>query len=78
MLIRFFIFMISLITPLYAFSYIGPGVGLSALGSILAFIAIILLLIIGFIWYPLKKIIKKNRTFDHDPIDENSDKSSGF
>jgi hypothetical protein len=44
--------------PGLAQAYVGPGVGLSALGSVLAFIGAVFLLIVGFLWYPIKRLIK--------------------
>lgn len=46
------------LAPNLLHAYVGPGVGLSALGSILAFIGAIFLLIAGFLWYPIKRLIK--------------------
>lgn len=45
-----------------AFAYVGPGAGLTAMGTTLAVLLVILLAVIGFIWYPLKRIIRKRRT----------------
>ncbi len=45
--------------PTSVFAYIGPGTGISAIGSFLALIAAICAAILGFIWYPLKRILKK-------------------
>lgn len=42
-------------------AYIGPGAGLSAIGSLLALIAAIVVAIFGFLWYPLKRIIRKRK-----------------
>ena len=42
-------------------AYVGPGVGLSALGSILAFLGTVLLLLVGFVWYPLKRFLSRHR-----------------
>lgn len=42
-------------------AYVGPGVGLSALGSILAFLGTVLLLLVGFVWYPLKRLLSRRR-----------------
>lgn len=44
--------------PALAHAYVGPGAGLSAIGSILAFLGAIFLLIVGFFWYPVKRFIK--------------------
>lgn len=40
-------------------AYVGPGVGLSAIGSVLAFIGAVFLLIVGFLWYPIKRLLKR-------------------
>lgn len=50
-----------LCAPALSHAYVGPGAGLSAIGSILAFIGTILLLIIGFFWYPIKRLIKSKK-----------------
>lgn len=50
---------LSLTAP--AFAYIGPGAGLSAIGSVLSFLGVIFLLLAGYIWYPIKRLIKSIR-----------------
>ena len=45
--------------PNVAEAYMGPGAGLSAIGTIIALIGAILLAAVGFIWYPLKRIRRK-------------------
>jgi hypothetical protein len=47
-------------------AYVGPGVGLSAIGSVLAFIGAIFLLIVGFLWYPIKRLLKRRQKPDED------------
>ena len=42
-----------------AYGYVGPGAGLSAIGAFLAAVLAIILAIFGFIWYPVKRLIKK-------------------
>ena len=44
--------------PTISQAYVGPGSGLSAIGSIIAFIGTVFLLIIGFLWYPIKRLLK--------------------
>jgi len=44
-----------------AAAYIGPGAGLGAIGTVFAVIGAILLMLVGFIWYPAKRLIKKLR-----------------
>ena len=48
-----------LLAPMPAAAYVGPGAGLSAIGSALALIAAIGLAIVGFIWYPVKRAWRK-------------------
>ena len=52
-------------------AYVGPGVGLSALGSVLAFIGAVFLLIVGFLWYPIKRLLRKPSA-DIEPGDDQS------
>jgi hypothetical protein len=44
--------------PAMAFAYVGPGAGITAIGSVLALLMGIVLAIVGFIWYPLKRFIR--------------------
>jgi len=44
-----------------ALAYMGAGAGLSAIGSILSFVGVFLLMLFGFVWYPLKRRFKKMR-----------------
>jgi len=41
-----------------AFAYTGPGAGITAIGSLLALVAALVLGIIGFVWYPVKRMMK--------------------
>ena len=50
---------IAVAAPKLLHAYVGPGVGLSAIGSVLAFIGAVFLLIAGFLWYPIKRILKR-------------------
>lgn len=48
--------------PDHALAYIGPGAGLTVIGTVAALFGAVLLAIIGFIWYPLKRLIgRRNR-----------------
>lgn len=42
-------------------AYIGPGAGLSAIGTFLAVIGGLLLLIVGFVWYPVKRMLRARK-----------------
>lgn len=42
-------------------AYIGPGAGITAIGTVIALIGAILLAIVGFVWYAIKRLRAKNR-----------------
>ena len=44
-----------------AYAYIGPGAGLGAIATLVAVVLGIALVIVGFLWYPLKRLIKKRK-----------------
>jgi hypothetical protein len=41
--------------------YIGPGSGLSAVGALIAVVAGVFFAVFGFIWYPVKRLMRSNR-----------------
>lgn len=45
--------------PTPAFAYLGPGAGLSALGAFFALILGLILAFVGFVWYPVKRFLRK-------------------
>ena len=38
------------------FKYVGPGSGLAAMGTPLAVVLALVLAIVGFVWYPVKRL----------------------
>lgn len=44
--------------PGVASAYVGPGAGLTVLGALLAFLAAVLMAVIGFVWYPVKRLLR--------------------
>jgi hypothetical protein len=48
--------------PGAAEAYIGPGAGLSAIGSLLALIGAVLLAVVGFVWYPVRRLLRRGKT----------------
>lgn len=48
-----------LAAPQGAVAYIGPGAGIAAIGTVIALIGGILLAIVAFIWYPIKRLLAK-------------------
>ncbi|MEE4121269.1 MAG: hypothetical protein V2I65_19895 [Paracoccaceae bacterium] len=49
----------SLAQPAHA--YIGPGAGLGAIAVLLALVVGFALLIVGLVWFPLKRRLKRSR-----------------
>jgi hypothetical protein len=45
--------------PLPAAAYIGPGAGLSALGTFVALVGAFFMLLAGFVWYPVKRMFRR-------------------
>ena len=55
-----------------ALAYIGPGAGLGAIGTLIALIGALLLAVVGFVWYPLKRLMRHRSAQgpDNDPSDD--------
>lgn len=52
----------SLAYPSLALAYIGPGLGTGALAAVLGTLAGLLMLIVGVVWYPIKRLIRYLRS----------------
>jgi hypothetical protein len=50
-----------MVTAARADAYIGPGAGVSVLGTVAAFIGAVIFAIVGFVWYPLKRLMNALR-----------------
>lgn len=44
-----------------AHAYIGPGLGAGMVGAILGVVLALLMLVVGIVWYPLKRMIRRLR-----------------
>lgn len=62
-----------MLTPATAAAYIGPGAGLGALGSLLALLGAALLVIVGFVWYPVKRVMAKWKAAHADEEDNDGE-----
>mgnify|MGYP005997985091 FL=1 len=47
-----------------ASAYVGPGAGLGALAATLAIVLGVVLLAVGFLWYPIKRMMRKKPADD--------------
>ena len=62
----FFTFVIFFLATNNAHAYVGPGIGLGAIGAIIGVIASVFLAIVGFIWYPAKRFFSKKKKKNSD------------
>jgi hypothetical protein len=54
-------FVVGMLLPAEASAYVGPGAGLSALGTVIAFLGALVMALIGFVWYPMKRLLRRLR-----------------
>jgi hypothetical protein len=47
-----------------ALAYVGPGAGVTAIGTLLALLGAGLLAVVGFVWYPAKRLLSRRRPGD--------------
>lgn len=52
-------------------AYAGPGAGLSMIGSLIALVGALLAGIFGFIWFPMKRMLKKRKANETPPTGPN-------
>ena len=50
-----------LVVSSQAEAYTGPGGGLTAIGALLAVVLAALAVLFGFIWYPLKRLLRRRK-----------------
>jgi hypothetical protein len=53
------IILFSIIAPREALSYVGPGAGIGAIGAVIAIFFALILAILAFVWYPIKRLAAK-------------------
>ncbi len=53
------VFLMALSPP--ASAYVGPGLGAGAVAAVLGAVGGLLMLVVGVVWYPLKKVIRRLR-----------------
>ena len=53
---------VALIAADPAFAYMGPGSGLAFIGSLLALIGALVAGLFGFLWFPVKRLIRTLRS----------------
>ena len=61
-----------LLIPQPVMAYVGPGAGLVAIGAFFALVAGVIAAIFGFLWYPIKRLLRKRKR----PKENNKNKES--
>lgn len=56
---QYILLVVTLFTPLSAYAYIGPGMGLGMIGVILGAVLSLFLAILAILWYPFKRLLKR-------------------
>ena len=54
-----FLLFIFLATPNFAIAYVGPGLGVGAVSAVLGVVLGLLMLVVGVVWYPIKRLIRR-------------------
>ncbi len=67
-ILLFMIICITISLPQAALAYIGPGTGLSAIGAFLALVAGVIVTFLGFLWYPIKRLLGKKKSQEPDQV----------
>ena len=58
-----------LFVPSAVHAYIGPGAGLTAIATVAALVGAVLLGIVGFVWYPLKRRFGRKKSDADSPVE---------
>jgi peptidoglycan/LPS O-acetylase OafA/YrhL len=57
-------------------AYVGPGAGLTAIGTVLALFAAVSLAVVGFVWYPIRRLRRRRRSESAQQMDSRAGKPS--
>jgi len=69
----FFALLLTL-TPIQAHAYIGPGMGLGAAATVLGLFLAFILLMVGLIWLPIRRILRRRKQKQQSQINPSSAK----
>lgn len=57
-----------------ALAYVGPGTGIAALGALLAIIVGVVAALFGFLWFPVKRLLKQRRAARQAELERKEEK----
>ncbi|NES75050.1 MULTISPECIES: hypothetical protein [unclassified Okeania] len=58
-----------------AMAYVGPGAGLAAIGAFFALVAGIIAALFGFLWYPIKRLLRKRKQSKEEENDRQKEEA---
>lgn len=61
---------LTLLAPTEALAYGGPGSMITGIGALLAAVATIAAALFGFLWFPLKRLVRRLRGGDEAEVEE--------
>ncbi len=69
-LLKLIILVLFIVLSQNLMAYVGPGTGISVIGAFIAILVSIIIAIFGFVWYPIKRIIRKlkNKETEKDEL----------
>ena len=70
---RFIGLLCLLTTPLIAEAYVGSGIGIGAITSLIAFIAALFTSVWGLVWQPIKNYRQKKKAASEEPPADTND-----
>ena len=47
--------------PTVALAYIGPGLGVGVISSVLGFVASLAMAVVALLWYPIKRLFRRRK-----------------
>ena len=56
-----FALLLVLFIPQPVLAYVGPGAGIAAIGAFFAIVAGVIAALFGFLWYPIKRLLRKHK-----------------
>ena len=68
--------MVITLAPSNLYAYVGPGAGLSAFGGLVSLVGGIFVGILGFVWYPIKRLIRALKRRREEPESLTTDSAS--